>query len=83
MGEQWSKLQVLISSNSDTPVWYQKDPAHNRIIIWGTEEGEVSYRLTAARFDWTQWGNISNEQGDFGLTPPDYVDTGTSTDDSN
>jgi len=32
-------------------VWYEKNPEKNTLTIHGTQTGEVSYRLTANRFD--------------------------------
>lgn len=68
-GAGWQNLAVLLSPGSDNKVWYKKDSENNRLIIFGQSSSEISYRLTAPRFDWQKWGNISNES-DEGFTIP-------------
>lgn len=69
-GDNWQNLAVLLSPGSDDKVWYKKDSGNNRLIIFGQSSSEVSYRLTAPRFDWRKWKNISDEPHD-GLIVPD------------
>lgn len=59
-GERWQNLAVLLSSGSDSKAWYKKEPENNRLIIFSNLPSEVSYRLTAPRFDWQKWGNVSS-----------------------
>jgi hypothetical protein len=47
--EIWGGVVVLLTPGFDGSVWYEK--ADGRIIIHGSKDGEVSYRLTAPRFD--------------------------------
>ena len=60
-GDKWQNLVVLLSPGSDSEVWYKKDPENNRLVFFGRSATEASYRLTAPRFDWQKWGNVSNE----------------------
>ena len=61
---------VLVSANSSARVWYLKDAARRSITIFSDRGGEVSYRLTAPRFDHLSWGTLSEDQSTNGLTPP-------------
>ena len=69
-GKNWEKLVVLLTPNFEGDVWYKKDVRNNKLMIYGSKEGEVSYRLTAPRFDWQDWSNISNDQTIEGLNVP-------------
>lgn len=68
-GGDWQKLVVILSPGSENKVWYKKDPESNRLIILGQSATEISYRLTAPRFDWQKWGNVSSEPHE-GFTIP-------------
>jgi hypothetical protein len=68
-GQGWSNLAVLVSAEGSGQAWYEKDPGNNQIIFYGSSPGKVSYRLTAPRFDWNKWGNISEDGGVTGLSP--------------
>lgn len=59
-GERWQNLAVLLSSGSDSRVWYKKEPENSRLIVFSNLSSEVSYRFTAPRFDWQKWGNVSD-----------------------
>lgn len=61
---------VLVSANFSSRVWYLKDAARRSITIFSDRGGEVSYRLTAPRFDHLSWGTLSEDQSTNGLTPP-------------
>lgn len=68
--ELFDKMTVLVSAAFDGKVWYEKDVAGKRITIHGSENnGEVSYRLTAPRFDHEAWSNrrAEGETGGFNL----------------
>lgn len=60
-GNSWQNLVVLLTSASDEKVWYKKEPQNHRLLIVSSASGEVSYRLTAPRFDWQKWSNFSSE----------------------
>ena len=53
-------LIILLTSNSDGKVWYEKDSS--RIIVFGEKIGEVSYRLSAPRIDNEKWQNLAEDQ---------------------
>ena len=69
-GSDWGRLVALLTPNFDGRVWYEKDPANRTITIYGSSTSlgtsEVSYRLTAPRFDHEQWLNtISTDSAGF------------------
>jgi hypothetical protein len=58
-GKYWDKLTVLLTPNFEGNIWYKKNPEEKKLIIYGNNKGEISYRLTAPRFDWKEWSNYS------------------------
>ena len=52
---------VLLTPNSSASVWYAKDVANRTITLFSNTQTAVSYRLTAPRFDYLSWGNMSDE----------------------
>ncbi|MBI4397392.1 MAG: hypothetical protein HY548_09870, partial [Elusimicrobia bacterium] len=67
-GKGWKDLAVLLTPGARQKVWYEKDVARRRLTIFtamengGDEEPvEVSYRLTAPRFDHAKWTNIPTD----------------------
>jgi|GEM_PF-3223859 len=61
-GENWKELTVLLTPSFEGQVFYKKDIENNRLVISGTEKGEVSMRLTAARYDDAKWNNVRPDQ---------------------
>lgn len=61
-GPRWDNLVVQLTPNTNGTVWYEKDVLRNRLIIKGEKGGEVSYRLSAPRFDHEKWDNVSDTQ---------------------
>jgi hypothetical protein len=61
MGPEMERLTVLTSSQDGSIVSYRKEPETNKLILYGHRPTEVSYRLTADRFDYEQWSNIAKE----------------------
>jgi len=59
-GQNWEKLQVILTPGFNGNVWYTKDPTSKTLTIHGSQAGEVSYRMTANRYDWMKWGNLAN-----------------------
>ncbi|RJQ26066.1 hypothetical protein C4565_07560 [Candidatus Parcubacteria bacterium] len=62
-------VSVLLTPNFDGKVWYQKDEQNKKIVIFGIPNSkleiqnsklEISYRLTAPRFDAKDWTNYSS-----------------------
>ncbi len=60
-------LVVILSPAFDGRVWYEKDILNNKLSVYGASAGEVSYRLTAPRFDSAEWTNYNNDIGAMGL----------------
>jgi len=64
--ENFDKMTVLLTPAFDGRVWYEKDSKNLQLKIFGTlslslsSSLEVSYRLTAPRFDAAKWPNTSN-----------------------
>ena len=57
--------------NNNGNVWYEKNPEKNTLTIYGSQKGEVSYRMTANRFDWKEWSNLYLEDNNVtGLIAP-------------
>ena len=69
-GTNWTNLQVMLTPSFAGRVWYKKDSAKKTLTIFGTETGEVSYRMTSNSFNYKAWPTITN------LNPNDYVDMG-------
>lgn len=59
-GRNWENLSVILSAGFDGRAWYKKEPASGKLTIYGDKAGEVSYRLTAPRFDYKSWGNSAS-----------------------
>ena len=58
--DNFDNLTVLLTPGFDGNVWYKKDAARQTLAIFGSAAGEVSYRLTAPRFDAAEWPNRSD-----------------------
>jgi hypothetical protein len=78
--DNFDKMTVLLTPSFDGRVWYEKNPAQNTLTIYAVPSTtyhlppttyEVSYRLSAPRFDWQKWGNISDDQNIGGLVVPE------------
>jgi hypothetical protein len=61
-GKNWDNLVVLLTPESKNNVWYEVNSDKNQLLIYGENEGRVSYRLTAPRFDHQKWPNVSTEE---------------------
>jgi len=55
---------VLLTPGFDGKVWYKKDAENLRVFVYGSGDGEVSYRLTAPRFDAADWKDLRSEEGE-------------------
>lgn len=64
-GERMGNLQVVLTPGFNGRVWYEKDFKKNKLTIYGSQSGEVSYRLTANRFDWKEV--LAADPGNFGM----------------
>jgi hypothetical protein len=71
--KNFDRMTVLLTPNFDGRAWYEKDAARETLTIFGSASGkngapfEVSYRLTAPRFDADQWTNESVTHGSVGF----------------
>lgn len=71
--DNFDKLVVLLTPSFPGDAWYEKDPAGQKVTIFADPSGgkdnlEVSYRLTAPRFDAGKWSNSYTDQdGNQGL----------------
>ncbi|MFZ3011045.1 MAG: hypothetical protein WA100_04280 [Microgenomates group bacterium] len=63
--DQIQDMTVLLSSNTNGKTWYSVDPATMVLTFYSSTPSEVSYRLTAPRFDAGRWANTRHES-DFG-----------------
>ncbi|OGZ52511.1 MAG: hypothetical protein A3B25_02375 [Candidatus Ryanbacteria bacterium RIFCSPLOWO2_01_FULL_48_26] len=65
----FDNLAVLLTPSFDGKVWYEKDAAKRTLTIFAIPESgagaagssEISYRLSAPRFDADQWKNTTND----------------------
>ena len=66
--ENFNQLSVQLTPSFLGQVWYEKDAAKLSLTVKATRIGrvpaEVSYRLTAPRFDHASWSNISSEENE-------------------
>ena len=62
--DNFDKLTVLLTPGFEGSAWYKKDAARQTLTIFGSAAGEVSYRLTAPRFDAAAWSNMSDSQSE-------------------
>lgn len=70
-GSDWGKLAILATADEEGIVRYKKDPFSKKLWLYFTSLGssgedsvEISYRLTAPRFDWKEWPNASKDPVD-------------------
>jgi hypothetical protein len=59
--KNFSHLVALLTPAFDGRVWYEKDDDALKLTVYGTQAGEVSYRLTAPRFDFESWSNLAHD----------------------
>lgn len=67
-GKEWANLTIILTPGFSGNVWYKKDIENNRILIYSVSEAEtdnpeVSYRLTAPRFDYEKWSSVPKDAG--------------------
>jgi hypothetical protein len=63
-GTNWEGLTVNLTPGFDGRVWYEKNYMQDKLVVLGSSSGEVSYSLSAPRFDASLWPNQPK-----GLTP--------------
>ena len=63
-GKYWENLIVTLASGFDGRVFYEEAPQKGVLNIYASEQGSVSIRLVANRFDFTKWKNLRPDQDD-------------------
>ena len=63
-----NQLVVLLSPASATRAWYDFDPDALKLTFYTSRPTNVSYRLTAPRFDWQKWANTRADDDRAGMT---------------
>ncbi len=58
-------VAVILTPSFEGDVWYEKK--ENRIEIYSQEQGEISFRFSAPRFDHEKWDNMVNDPNLTGL----------------
>ncbi len=76
-----SNVSVLLSPNSQAKTWYKKDGANRTITLFADRPVEISYRLTAPRFDHDKWKTYTGVIKGH-IAPPPTVN-GSSANDNN
>lgn len=73
LGKEWKLLAVILSSDEPGSVWYEKDAGSGKLRLYTTEEGaEISYRLSAPRFDYEAWKTrVTDAREGDGLAVPE------------
>jgi hypothetical protein len=71
--QEMNNLVVLLSGSSNAYTSYVKDVVNRKLIFYGTRPVEISYRLTAPRFDHEKWPTLRNNQDGRGFQPGEYV----------
>jgi hypothetical protein len=70
--EHLSRLSVLLTPNSQTKTWYNIDESSATLTIFSSAPANISYRLTAPRFDDASWTNTRASGNDgYILNNPD------------
>ncbi|MBI4157447.1 hypothetical protein HY502_01190 [Candidatus Woesebacteria bacterium] len=57
------KIVVLLSPEGNNRAWYRVDEENYTLSIYSTKPTNVSYRLTAPRFDHALWTNYNHDEG--------------------
>jgi len=63
-------ISVLLTPNSPGKVWYEKNAEGRKIIFYSDKSSEISYRLSAPRFDYKEWPNLREDQATKGFIVP-------------
>jgi hypothetical protein len=63
-------MSVLLTPNASGRAWYTKDNTQRTLSLISDTASEVSYRLTAPRFDHTQWPTLESDDTPRGFIIP-------------
>ena len=66
-GKDWGNLVVLLTPQGKQDAWYEVNPIKHQLSIYGEKASQVSYRLTAPRFDAEKWINASSDKSAEGI----------------
>ncbi len=81
--ENLSRLSVLLTPNTQTKTWYNIDENNNTLTIFSSAPTNISYRLTAPRFDDANWTNTRASGNDgYILNNPDISDNNIAIDEN-
>jgi site-specific recombinase XerD len=56
------KLVVLLSTSSNSKTWYEIEAGSGKLYLYSTSPTNISYRLTAPRFDANAWENTRDSE---------------------
>ncbi len=59
--KNYQGLTVLTTANTNTRTWYSYDPNDNSLTFFASAPTNISYRLSAPRFDSEKWTNTRPE----------------------
>ena len=81
--ENISRMSVLLTPSSQTKTWYNVDEINNSLTIFTSAPTNISYRLTAPRFDDASWTNTRASGNDgYILNNPDIADNNIAIDEN-
>jgi len=55
--ENLGRISVLLTPKSQAKTWYEIDETKNTLYLYASSPSEISYRLSAPRFDSANWTN--------------------------
>jgi len=58
----FDQLAVMLTPAFAGDVWYEKDLDSLALSIYSDNQGEISYRLTAPRFDWRELPSVLDDE---------------------
>ncbi len=76
--ENIGELVALLTPSTPTSVWYEVDEENKRLVVNSARPTQISYRLTAPRFDHETWSNRRDEDSEvtgFVLNDIDQINT--------
>ncbi|PIZ98085.1 MAG: hypothetical protein COX78_03855, partial [Candidatus Levybacteria bacterium CG_4_10_14_0_2_um_filter_35_8] len=56
-----NSTSVLLTPDTSAKTWYGKNATERSITFYSDSPTGLTYRLTAPRFDFEHWGNLSDE----------------------
>jgi hypothetical protein len=59
-----NELVALLTPSFPTKVWYEVDKVNKRLILYSARPTQISFRLTAPRFDHQNWSNMRDPKSE-------------------